>query len=163
VREVAIPATARALCTLKQVDYEDAHTVEIDSARERTPEQWVRAILEKAPISTRSTLVAGWSALGLKLRPPGSNRCVLGWKVRRSTPDHVLLGADSRIGMPAELLLQRHDRTLLFATFVEHENACARAVWTGIEPVHKRIVPDLLARGIHPIGRAEPTVSGEES
>lgn len=148
VREVAVPAASRALCTLTRVDHEDAFIVEIGPARDRTAEQWARAILEEAPISMRSALLSGWSAIGLKLSSLQSKRCVLGWKVRRSTPDYVLLAADSRIGMPAELLLERDQRTLLLATFVQQDNAVARAMWAGIEPVHLRVVPDLLARGV---------------
>ena len=148
VREVAVPPATRALCTLTKVDHEDAFIVEIGSARDRTAEQWARAILEQAPISMRSALVSGWSALGLKLGPPRSDRCVLGWNVRRSAPDYVLLGADSWIGMPAQLILERDQRTLRLATFVKQDNAVARAMWAGIEPVHLRVVPELLARGV---------------
>jgi hypothetical protein len=162
VREVAVPPTARALCTLARVSYQDAFTVEIDSAQERTAEQWARAILEQTPISIRSSLLSWWSALGLKLGPPWSNRHLLGWHVRHSTPDYVLLGADSCIGMPAQLLLKRNRRSLLFATFVQQDNAIAQAAWTGIEPVHKRAVPDLLARFIRSTGRAEPAVNNPE-
>jgi hypothetical protein len=159
VREVAVPSTARALCTLTRVSYQDAFTVEVDSAKERTAEQWARAILGQVPISIRSSLLSGWSALGLKLGPPWSNRYVLGWNVRKSTPDYVLLGAESRIGMPAELLLKRNRRSLLFATFVQQDNAIASAAWTGIEPVHKRVVPELLARFIRSAGRSEPATN----
>jgi hypothetical protein len=88
--------------------------------------------------------VSGWSSLGLKLGSPLSERFVLGWEVRQSTPGFVLLGAGSRIGMPAELLLELRGRELLFCTFVQQENRAARAVWAGIEPVHRPIVRRVL-------------------
>jgi hypothetical protein len=69
---------------------------------------------------------------------------VLGWEVRRSTPDVVLLGARSRLGLPAELLFERQQQRLLFATFVQHENCIARAMWAAVEPVHRPIVRDVL-------------------
>ncbi len=69
---------------------------------------------------------------------------MLGWEVRRTAPDHVLLGAESRIGMPGELLLKKEDDALLFATFVAQRNLVARAVWAVTEPVHVRVVRDIL-------------------
>jgi hypothetical protein len=69
---------------------------------------------------------------------------VLGWEVRRSTPDFVLLGAGSRLGMPAELLVKRRRQTLLFATFVQKGNHIARAVWAGVDPVHRPVVRCVL-------------------
>ncbi len=83
----------------------------------------------------RSALLSGWSSLGLRLGVGRSERFVLGWEVQRSTPDFVLLAASSRIGMPAELLFKRQRHTLLFATFVQKENAIARAVWAAVDPL----------------------------
>jgi hypothetical protein len=144
VRQVAVPAPARELCTLSRVDYEDAFLVAIGWARDRRAEQWARAIFEEAPILMRSALLLGWSALGLKLDSTRSDRSVLGWEVRRSTPDLVLLAAGSRIGMPAQLLVKHQRDALLFATFVQQENPIARAVWAGVEPVHRPIVRCVL-------------------
>jgi hypothetical protein len=144
VRQVAVPPAARALSTLSRIDYEDAFLVDTGTARERTAEQWARAILEDAPITVGSTLLSGWSALGLKLDRARSDRSVLGWEVRDGAPDFVLLGAHSRIGMPAELLVERERHALLFATFVQHDNEIARAVWAGVEPVHVPTVRRVL-------------------
>jgi hypothetical protein len=144
VRQVALPPAARALSTLSHVDYEDAFLVETGSAQDRTAEQWARAILEDAPSAMRSALRWAWSALGLQLGSTGSDRFVLGWEVRHSTPDFALLGAGSRLGLPAELLLKRRQQTLLFATLVQQENHIARAVWAGIEHGHRRVVRYVL-------------------
>jgi hypothetical protein len=144
VRQVAVPPAARALSRLSRIGYEDAFLVETGRARDRTAEHWARAILEEAPITARSKLLSGWSALGLKVDLARSERSVLGWEVRDSTPDFVLVGADSRIGMPAELLLEREWHALLFATFVQHDNHIARTVWAGVEPVHVPTVRRLL-------------------
>jgi hypothetical protein len=80
---------------------------------------------------------------------------MLGWEVRRSIPDYVLLGASSRIGMPAELLLERQQHTLLFATFVQNENPIARAVWAGTEPVHRPVVRYVLEQASRRIREKE--------
>jgi hypothetical protein len=146
VRQVAVPAAARARSTLAHVDYADAFVVDIRAAKSRIAEEWARAIVEGAPASVQRQLRWGWTALGLKLGPTRSDRFVLGWEVRRSTPDLVLLGAGSRIGMPAELLLERRQRSLLFATLVQHDNAIARAVWAATERVHVPVVRRVLER-----------------
>jgi DNA-binding transcriptional MerR regulator len=77
VRQVTLPPAARALSTLSHVDYGDAFLVETGQAQDRTGEQWARAILEDAPMSTRNALSRGWSALGLRLGSTQSDRFVL--------------------------------------------------------------------------------------
>jgi len=144
VRQVTLPPAARALSTLSHLDYEDAFLVETGPAPVRTGEQWARAILEDAPMSTRNALSRGWSALGLRLGSTQSDRFVLGWEVRRSAPDLALLGASGRLGLSGELLFERQQHTLLFATFVQLENRIAHAVWAGIAPRHRQVVRDLL-------------------
>lgn len=144
VRQVRVPGAARSLSTLPRVDYADAFLVQTGPARDRTGEQWARAFLEDAPIVVRSALLSAWSALGLRLGSPRSDRFVLGWEVRRRTPDFVLLGAGGRLGLAGELLFERRQRTLLFATFVQQSNPLARAVWAGVASGHRRVVRTLL-------------------
>jgi hypothetical protein len=143
VRQVDVPPSARALSTLARIDYADAFIVDVGSAHDQRAEDLIREILEGAPLAVRTKLLSGWSAIGLKVRNM-SNGSVLGWEVRRTAPDHVLLGAESRIGMPGELLLKKEDGALLFATFVAQRNVVARAVWAVTEPVHVRVVRDIL-------------------
>ena len=147
VRQIEVPQGARAISRLARIDYADAFAVDVGRARERTAEEWARAFLEDAPRTVQRTLQSGWSAIGLRLGGAPSDRSVLGWEIRRGTPDFVLLGADSRIGMPGELLFKRRQRTLLFATFVQQDNQVARAVWARVEPVHVPIVRRLLEQG----------------
>jgi hypothetical protein len=144
VHQVAVPPAARARTTLSDVDYEDAFLVEAGSSLGRTGEQWARAMLEDAPIMMRRKLRWGWFALGLKLGSTGSDRLVLGWEVRRSTPDFALLASGSRVGLPAELLFERQRHTLLFATFVQQQNPIAQAIWAAVAPRHRQVVRYLL-------------------
>lgn len=146
VRQVAVPPAARALSTLPRIDYEDAFLLEVGPAGSRTAEDWARTMLEDAPIAVRCALRCGWLALGLILRPGRSDRFVLGWQLRRRTPDVALLGASSILGLSAEVLFERRERTLLFATFVQQRNVVARAVWAGVPPGHQRVVRSLLER-----------------
>jgi hypothetical protein len=144
VRQVALPPAARALSTLSRIDYEDAFVLESGCAHDRTGEQWARAILEDAPIVVRTALVSGWSALGLRLASTRSDRFVLGWEVRRSSPAFALLGARSPFGLAAELLVERRRKTVLFATLLHLENGLARAVWAVVRPVHLQVVRFVL-------------------
>ena len=66
---------------LSHVDYE-GRLVETGPAQDRTGEEWVPAVLEDAPMSTRNALSMGWFALGLRLGSTRSGRSVLGWEVR---------------------------------------------------------------------------------
>jgi len=145
VRQITPTSATREPNWLGRIDYADAFTVDVDDPRQRTAEQWMRAMLEQAPWSMRLRLVAAWSALGLKLGLPGPNR-ILGWEVRCSEPDFVLLGADSRIGMPGQLLLRREHGRLLFATLVRHDNALVRTLWQSVVASHVDTVAVLLTR-----------------
>jgi hypothetical protein len=145
IRQVDLPASARALTTLPRIDYCDAFLFGAGSTHDEDAEDLMREVLEGAPLAVRTQLLSGWSAIGLKV-PGGSQRSVLGWEIRRAVPDHVLLGADSRIGMPGELLLRKDDGALLFATLVSQRNLIARAVWAVTEPVHVRVVRDILTQ-----------------
>ena len=156
VTRIAVPAGLRELSTLRRVDYADAFHVDTDAHPDRTVQAWVTVILEEAPATTRARLLAGWSALGL--RSTGSAGAVLGWAVRRSSPEHVLLGRDSRIGMPGELLFSLNPEGLVFATFVQHRFWATRVMWAGIEDTHVSTVIELLERAAR--GSARSDVKG---
>ncbi|MBV8929428.1 MAG: hypothetical protein JO152_09930 [Mycobacteriaceae bacterium] len=153
MHQIAVPPDARSLSTLDHIDYADAFVLHLDEAGERTAEQWARAILEDAPLSTRTALLSGWSMLGLKIGQIPSDGSVLGWQIRRAAHDFVLLGAGSRVGMPGELLVKRLEDGLLFDTFVQHGNIIARALWASVEATHVRVVRDLLDRFGRRLGR----------
>jgi hypothetical protein len=143
-RQVVVRPATRSLTTLARVDYEDGTLVQVDAAQDRTGEQWARAMLEDAPAETRRALRLVWTALGLKLGSTRDERLVLGWELRRSTSDHALLGADSRMGLLGEVLLERRADALFFATFVQLQNPIARAVWARVAPGHRKAVRNLL-------------------
>ena len=71
---------------------------------------------------------------------------MLGWRVRESTPDAVLLGAAGRLGLSGELLFERDGDALRFATFVRLDGRAARLAWAATERVHDSVVRSLLAR-----------------
>jgi len=144
-RQVTVPPELEALSALPRVDYSDAFVVDTGAHPDWTAERWASAMLEEAPAVMRSRLLAGWSALGLKVGG-GAGPTVLGWRRRKSTDDVVVLGADSRIGMPGELLFALRPEGLLFATFIHHRTPATRAMWAAVERTHVRIVLGLLDR-----------------
>ena len=148
VRQVDLPAADAVLATLSRVDYTDAFRADVSSLWPRSGEAWAREMIEGAPPAVRKGLRQGWKALGLKLAPDGAEGCILGWRIRHSDADYALLGVDSRIGMPAELLFKPDGGSLLFATIVGQGNPLARVVWAAIGPRHRRIVPRMLATAI---------------
>jgi hypothetical protein len=143
-RQVTVPDDVRELSTLPRIDYADTFLVETSAHPEWTAVRWAKAVLEEAPASTRAQLLSGWLALGLRAAESGSS--ILGWALRSSAPDALLLGRDSRIGMPGELLFTLRPEGLLFATFVHHRTPATRAVWAAVERTHVRTVLELLER-----------------
>jgi hypothetical protein len=138
--EVPVPDDTRALSTLARIDYENAIVKALDAvdgpARDRTGEQWARAVLEDAPAEMRYALTRGWSQLGLQLGPMQSDQHVLGWAVRHSTPDSALLAGGSPSTLQGELLVEHRQGTLLFASFIQHGSDEARARWAAVEHMH---------------------------
>jgi hypothetical protein len=144
VHQIEVPRSARERSTLAHIDYADGFVIEVEDPEARTAEQWARAIFDEPSNTLRLRLWSAWRMLGFRLGSPFSKRLVLGWKVLQSNPDHVLLGADSLIGMPAQLLVKREQDALLFDTFVQKNNPVAHVVWASIERQHEWFVPTLM-------------------
>jgi len=143
-RQIVVPEGLRGLSSLPRVDYADAFLVNTAAHPDRTAHDWAEAILERVSSTTRAELLAGWAALGLKSTDEAVS--VLGWAIRRQTAESVLLGRDSRIGMPGELLFSLGTDGLVFATFVHHHTPATRALWAAVQRTHVRTVLDLLDR-----------------
>ena len=156
VNQVPIPPEAKALSTLPRIDYTDSFVAETSEARDLTAEEWARRILEGAPVWFLTAAPATWLFLGLKHGLPWSRENVLGWPVRRNEPDFVLLGADSRTGITAELLLKRDTGSIFFATLLQLEGPVMKRVWSAMEARHRRIVAQLLRRGVRPERVGDP-------
>jgi hypothetical protein len=144
VRQIAVPPTARVLSTLSQIDYADAFLVEAGAAQQWSAEQCARAVIDGVPPAARVNLLLGWLAIGLKPVIGGSRQSILGWEIRASAPEFVVLGRPSLIGMPAELLLKREHGAILFCTFVQRDSHIASAVWAAVKPTHRRVLRRLL-------------------
>jgi hypothetical protein len=128
------------------IDDEDAFLVEIGPAHDRTGEQWARAILEDAPILVRHPLRWGWFALGLRLGATRSDRHVLGWEVRRSTPDVALLAASSRLGCRPNRSASASSTRCASPPSCNRRTRSHARCGPGVAPVHRRVVRYLLER-----------------
>ena len=146
VEQITVPPEARALTMLSRAGYADAFSARVPDPQAHTAEEWMRLTIEGAPPPLRRSLRSGWRMLGLKHGPLDSAGHILGWEIRQCDPDVVRVGAASRVGMPAELVLVRRDDSLLFCTFIRHENPVVRAVWAPIVAPHERVVQGLLGR-----------------
>ena len=142
VRDIAVPARMKARSTLPRIDYADAFEVELDDPP--PPERWARTMLESAGPEMRRSLSWGWWSLGLRLGPADAPDRILGWELRHNTPDVALLGAESRIGMPAEIMFERRRGSIRFATFVRHRTPLTRLFWIAFSAQHRRVVRHLL-------------------
>src|SRR3954462_12473993 len=146
VEQIPIPPAVRAQSALARVDYTDAFRLAGEQATARSAEGWARTMIEGAPAAMRHSLRRGWWALGLRLGSTEGPQRVLGWRIRRSDPDHAVLAAESRLGMRAELLFDRAPDGVLFATVINLRNPVARAVWAVTPPRHQRVVRHLLTQ-----------------
>jgi hypothetical protein len=156
--EVEVPADAAALSTLPRIDYRDGFRLVLPDGPDLSGEEWAREMLEGAPPNTRRSLRRGWPLLGLKMAPDGSGGAILGWRLRHSADDYAMLGADSRIGMPAELLLRPEPGGLFFATFIQMRNPFVRALWAPVGPPHRRVVPALMRHAARRVSARRPAV-----
>lgn len=137
---------------LTSTGYADSTTESTPYAAKRPAIEWARAIFEGAPIALRAPLTPGWAVLRLELASRHAPDHVLGWPVLVDTVDEVVLGAHSKLGLDARLSIRTHGDTVEFATAVRFLNGGGRTVWTGVAPLHRRIVAQLLRRAVTSAG-----------
>jgi hypothetical protein len=148
--EVSVPATVTDLDLLGRVDYQDAYQVE--TAHERTPEQWMRAFIEGAPRWFTVPWIVGLGGVLLGadpriVREPGH---VMGWKILRDEPDAFVVGLDTPRGLNARLIAQAPSGRAVIATQIRLDTGYAQRLWPAIRPGHRYFAPYLLGRASKP-------------
>jgi hypothetical protein len=157
VFEVPLPRWVGAATALDRIDYHDCFMVDnVPPIQHMTAEQWAREVLEHAPFPLRRKLPRGWRALGLRHGSTRSSTCVLGWPIRINTADRVVVGARSRVGMPAELVFARHGQGWILATLVQHDNPIVSTLWAVMAERHRRVVRQLLRSAAERIATTQP-------
>ncbi|HWH31113.1 MAG TPA: hypothetical protein VNU01_00425 [Egibacteraceae bacterium] len=140
------PDDVRRLTTLDRVDYADLFCVPVDDARRRTPEEWARALLEEGAIARRSARRL-WTALGLRLGPPGSPDHVQGWRIAGRGDDWITVETGSWY-MSGQAVCKVDAGRVSIALFLRHDNPLAPAVWAPVSVFHRRAVPVMLAQAV---------------
>jgi hypothetical protein len=102
--EVAVPAAVSELSLLERVDYEDAF--QIDTPGDKTPEAWMRAIIERAPPWFQLPWInlLGRGILRAQIGPMHAPGYVLGWEVLLDRPEVFVVGLDGADGFRARLI-----------------------------------------------------------
>jgi hypothetical protein len=144
VRQIQVPVIARESTEQAPIDYEDAFRVRLPDPASPPAPRWAEMILEEARADRRRAVLSGWEALGFELGPIPGKGFVLGWAIRRSEPDLVVLATESPLGIAGELVFRREPDGLLYATFVQLHGDVARRAWAPFETAHPPTVRELL-------------------
>ncbi|GAA4385885.1 hypothetical protein [Tsukamurella soli] len=154
--EIAPPAKVTELQLFDRVDYQDAYSV--DTTVDRTPEQWMRAFVEDAPIWFKVPWAGvGKVLLGARFGPlTPTSGYIVGWKVLDDRPDVFVVGLDSAGGLLARMVAVTTPGQAVVATQISLDSAYARALWPVIRRGHRFFAPYLL-------GRAAASLQGRKS
>jgi hypothetical protein len=153
--EIAVPDAVTQLRLLSRVDYQDAFR--IDTSVHRTPEQWMRTLIEGAPqwFTLPWLHLLGRALLHAEIGPMDSPDHVLGWKVLVDRSDAFAVGLDSPNGLLARLITVTPPGQTVFATQIRLDATRVRALWPAVRRGHRFFAPYLLNRAAH-----QPTAPG---
>jgi hypothetical protein len=130
----------------RHYDYTDHFEAPITAARDRTPEQWARAVFEDAPGPLRGLFASSFRyGLGLRLGPRTSPEHVLGWEIVDRQPDSITLESRSWF-LTSRLVFRAEGSCLTQSTLVHYDRRIATVLWPPVSILHRQIVPRLLAR-----------------
>lgn len=140
-----VPGRFRALTTITEPAYVDLYSLRTPRARCFSPEEWARAVLERAPLSRRGAR-ALWRSMGLRLGPSGDAAYVQGWRIAERTGSHLRLETSSWYLRAEALCVVEDDTVSLSLTLRFTRQPVAAIVWAPIEKPHQRAVPVMLAQ-----------------
>ncbi len=139
-----VPDALRALNTIESPDYTDLVTGTVSETPGRTPEQWVRLMLDGIP---RGLLLAvpliQRVALGLRLELRPSPDHMIGWKIAERGENHVRIEAASWF-LTGHVVVHVADGQLSFATFVRYDRPPAALVWPPVSLIHRGVALALV-------------------
>lgn len=146
VRAVAVPSELPADARLTGAHYRDAFAARVSDPAAREAEDWMRRALEGAPAPLRLFVRVGWRVvLGLRAVRDAPN--ILGWRIVSAEPRLVVLEQSSWL-LSARLLLVVDNECIVWVTFVRHDKAPSRLVWSVLGLLHRPIVRYVLARAV---------------
>lgn len=130
-------------------DYADAFEIDLPAAETRSPEQLFRTALDNASWLERWVPVVHRHMLRFRLVPRSLADHILGWRIVSSDPDVIHLESSGPLIRGVIVGRRTSQSTGVFTTFVFYERRVpARIVWAVAAPLHRRIAPYLLERGV---------------
>jgi hypothetical protein len=129
-------------------DYADAFEIDLSPAERRSPEQLFRAALDNASWLQRWVPVMHRHILRFRLGPGSSADHILGWRIVSSSPDVIHLEASGPLIRGVIVGRRTSQSTAIFTTFVFYTWVPAPVVWAVAAPLHRRVAPYLLERGV---------------
>ena len=140
-----IPEAIRCLDTLASPDYVDLFTATASGARDKSAEEWARAVLEDTPSGRSAPSL--WRFLGLRLGPTPSPDFVQGWKIAHRGEDWIRIEATSWF-MTAHAVVQVDHGHVSLALFVRYDRLIAALIWPPVSVMHRRGVPVILRQAL---------------
>jgi hypothetical protein len=140
-----VPESIQRLSTIPRADYVDSYTAATTNVRDRSPEEWARAVLEDTPLGHRARLL--WRLLGLRLGPPSSPDHVQGWKIAARGDDWIRVETSSWFAT-AHAICNVDDGHVSLALFLRYDRPIARLIWGPVSVMHQRAVPVLLHQAV---------------
>ncbi|MEU8814562.1 hypothetical protein [Actinoplanes sp. NPDC048796] len=144
VTEAEVSAETVVLAGLEPVDYREGFG--FPTGESLSAEAWARRILEGASRGDRAKMLAAWRFLGVGLAPLKAPGQVLGWRIRRSDPEAIVLAVRATAGVSARLVLRAEPGRVTHAMLVRYDSGLGRRVWTRFAPAHRRFYVRLLDR-----------------
>ena len=134
-----LPAPVLRLSSLGRVDYGDWFSLVTDVLA--SPEEWARAMFGNVPNATELLIWRG--LLGFRVRRERSHDLVAGWAITSRSATSIRLEAASWF-LAGNLVVHAANGRVSLGTFLRYDRAMARAVWTPLSAVHRRVAPGLL-------------------
>ena len=140
-RQETIPEVIHALGALAEPYYVDVFTATADDARATSPEDWARAVLDRANPVGR--FLAWRAILNLRLESRPSADVVAGWRIAERGEDWVRLEASSWF-LTARIVFFVEEAQVSMATFVKNNRLLTTPVWPAASMIHRAAMPGLM-------------------
>ncbi|MCU1451664.1 MAG: hypothetical protein JWP02_3834 [Acidimicrobiales bacterium] len=140
-----IPETIRSVDTFDNPDYVDLFTLTTRGAREKSPEQWARTVLESTPLGQSARSL--WRLLGLRLGPRHSADYVQGWRIADRGDDWMRVETASWF-MTGHAVVRVDEGRVSVALFLRFDSPVAALLWLPVGVMHRRGVPAMLRQAL---------------
>jgi hypothetical protein len=142
-------ATAFQLVGGIAYDYADAFEIGLSEGETRSPEQLFRDAIANTSWVRRWVPVVHHHLLRFRLGPHSSADHILGWRIAGSDVEAIRLEAAGPLIRGTIVGQRTSQSSVIFTTFVSYASRTpARIVWAVVGPLHRRVAPYLMERGV---------------